>query len=140
MASTFTAASSLGSLVAPSAHKLSSANFISSSSFGRRQSVCLRRSRPAIVCAAKELHFNKDGTTIRKLQVRICIPEISFSAALIRIRFFSGFWFLISDLLCCVIRVVLTSSPTLLVSHLDQKGETLFLRASMDPQKLLMMV
>jgi len=71
MASTFTATSSLGSLLAPNAIKLSSATSISSSSFGRRHNVCVRRSRPAIVCAAKELHFNKDGTTIRKLQVRI---------------------------------------------------------------------
>ncbi|KAF2582658.1 hypothetical protein F2Q68_00002918, partial [Brassica cretica] len=65
MASTFTATSSLGSLVAPSALKFPS------SSFGRRQNVCSRRTRPAIVCAAKELHFNKDGSTIKKLQTGV---------------------------------------------------------------------
>ncbi|KAF3522246.1 hypothetical protein F2Q69_00047133, partial [Brassica cretica] len=31
----------------------------------------LRRSSPAIVCAAKELYFNNDETTIRKLQAGI---------------------------------------------------------------------
>ncbi|KAF2606720.1 hypothetical protein F2Q68_00043811 [Brassica cretica] len=48
-------------------------NKLSSRSSGRRQNVCrrLRRSSPAIVCAAKELYFNKDGTTIRKLQVGV---------------------------------------------------------------------
>ncbi|KAL1204903.1 Chaperonin 60 subunit beta 2 [Cardamine amara subsp. amara] len=73
MASTFTATtSSLGSLVAPpNAHKLSSSTSISSSSFGRRNNVCPRRSRPAIVCAAKELHFNNDGTAIKKLQTGV---------------------------------------------------------------------
>ncbi|KAL0855220.1 hypothetical protein Bca101_060372 [Brassica carinata] len=65
MASTFTATSSLGSLVA------SNALGFSSNSFGRRQNVCPRRSRPAIVCAAKELHFNKDGSTIKKLQTGV---------------------------------------------------------------------
>ncbi|CAN6810498.1 unnamed protein product [Brassica oleracea var. botrytis] len=71
MASIFTATSSLGSLVAPISPKLSSATSISSSSFGRRQNVCPRRPRPAIVCAAKELHFNKDGSTIKKLQTGV---------------------------------------------------------------------
>ncbi|KAL0853265.1 hypothetical protein Bca101_058417 [Brassica carinata] len=75
MASTFTATSSIGSMVAPNAHKGDKKlmNKLSSSSFGRRQNVFprLRRSSPAIVCAAKELHFNKDGTTIRKLQAGV---------------------------------------------------------------------
>lgn len=80
MTSTFTATSSIGSMVAPSGRKsfmdIKLINKLSSSSFGRSQNVCprLRRSNPAIVCAAKELHFNKDGTTIRKLQVSICFP------------------------------------------------------------------
>lgn len=76
MASTFTATSSIGSMVAPNGHKsdMKLINKLSSSSFGRRQSVCPRprRSSSAIVCAAKELHFNKDGTTIRRLQVSTC--------------------------------------------------------------------
>ncbi|CAF2056148.1 BnaC06g41690D [Brassica napus] len=48
-------------------------NKLSSRSSGRRQNVCprLRRSSPAIVCAAKELYFNTDGTTIRKLQAGV---------------------------------------------------------------------
>ncbi|KAG2251533.1 hypothetical protein Bca52824_081669 [Brassica carinata] len=75
MASTFTATSSIGSMVAPNGHKSDKKlmNKLFSSSFGRRQNVCprLRRSSPAIVCAAKELHFNKDGTTIRKLQAGV---------------------------------------------------------------------
>ncbi|KAH0854641.1 hypothetical protein HID58_057817, partial [Brassica napus] len=75
MASTFTATSSIGSMVAPNAHKTDKKlmNKLSSSSFGRRQNVFpkLRRSSPAVVCAAKELHFNKDGTTIRKLQAGV---------------------------------------------------------------------
>lgn len=77
MASTFTATSSIGSMVAPNGHKSDKklTNKLSSSSFGRRQNVCPprpRRTGSAIVCAAKELHFNKDGTTIRRLQVSIC--------------------------------------------------------------------
>uniref|UniRef100_A0A1J3G8E1 Chaperonin 60 subunit beta 1, chloroplastic n=1 Tax=Noccaea caerulescens TaxID=107243 RepID=A0A1J3G8E1_NOCCA len=72
MASTFTATSSIGSMVAPNGHK-SDKNKLSPSSFGKRQIVCPRprRSTPGIVCAAKELHFNKDGTTIRKLQAGV---------------------------------------------------------------------
>ncbi|KAL1225863.1 putative tropinone reductase [Cardamine amara subsp. amara] len=53
MASTF-----IGSMVSPNGHK--SDKKLMSRSFGRSSS--------AIVCAAKELHFNKDGNTIRKLQ------------------------------------------------------------------------
>jgi chaperonin GroEL len=75
MASTFTATSSIGSMVAPNGHKSDKKliSKLSSSSFGRRQSVCPRprRSSSAIVCAAKELHFNKDGTTIRRLQAGV---------------------------------------------------------------------
>ncbi|KAF5735685.1 putative rubisco subunit binding-protein beta subunit rubb [Tripterygium wilfordii] len=80
MASTFTAMSSAGSLVAPSLDKklasstnrLSSLASISSTSFGRKQNVVLRRSRAPKICAmAKELHFNKDGSAIKKLQTGV---------------------------------------------------------------------
>ncbi|KAL0696433.1 hypothetical protein Bca4012_063613 [Brassica carinata] len=59
-------------MVAPCGHKSHKKliNKLSSSSFGRRQNVC-RRSSPAIVCTTKELHFNKDGITIRKLQAGV---------------------------------------------------------------------
>ncbi|XP_010552318.1 PREDICTED: chaperonin 60 subunit beta 1, chloroplastic [Tarenaya hassleriana] len=70
MASTFTATSSLGSMIAPNGHILDK-KLSSSSSFGRRQNVAPRRVRSAVVCAAKELHFNKDGTTIKKLQTGV---------------------------------------------------------------------
>ncbi|KAJ4846259.1 hypothetical protein Tsubulata_025273 [Turnera subulata] len=81
MASTFTAMSSVGSLVAPntrlmdkklpaSSNKLSS--FASPNTLGGRHSVVLRRSRSPKICAmAKELHFNKDGSAIKKLQTGV---------------------------------------------------------------------
>ena len=80
MASTFTAMSSVGSFVAPngrvmdkkltsSSNRLSSFASISSTTFGRRQNVVLRRTRLPKISAAKELHFNKDGSAIKKLQV-----------------------------------------------------------------------
>ncbi|KAK3030492.1 hypothetical protein RJ639_038798, partial [Escallonia herrerae] len=80
MASTFAAMSSAGSLAAPgsrvmdkqlatSSNKLSSFATISSSSFGSRRNVVLRKSRfSRITAAAKELYFNKDGSAIKKLQ------------------------------------------------------------------------
>ncbi|CAN0887651.1 Chaperonin 60 subunit beta 2, chloroplastic [Linum grandiflorum] len=77
MASTFTAMSSVGTLAAPSgrvmdknqSNKLSS---LAGGSFGRRQNVVLRNSRLPMTCkAAKELHFNKDGSAIRKLQTGV---------------------------------------------------------------------
>ncbi|KAJ6430773.1 hypothetical protein OIU84_018314 [Salix udensis] len=82
MASTFTAMSSVGSLAAPngrvmdkkfafSSNKLSSFASISASRFGRPQNVVLPRSRSLKVSAAKELHFNKDGSAIRKLQTGV---------------------------------------------------------------------
>ena len=83
MASTFTAMSSLGSLAAPSCHvldkkfasssdRLSSSAAISSFSFARRQNVMSRRNCSPKICAmAKELHFNKDGSAIKKLQVSL---------------------------------------------------------------------
>ncbi|KAL5765312.1 hypothetical protein ACOSP7_017589 [Xanthoceras sorbifolium] len=74
----FTAMSSVGSMIAPngrvtdkklaSSNKLSSFASISSSSFGRRQSVALRKTRVPKIYAAKELHFNKDGEAVKKLQ------------------------------------------------------------------------
>ncbi|KAJ7955444.1 ruBisCO large subunit-binding protein subunit beta, chloroplastic [Quillaja saponaria] len=72
--------SSAGSLAAPgcrvmdkkfasSADKLSSSASISLCPFGRRQNMVLRRTQSSKVSAmAKELHFNKDGTAIKKLQ------------------------------------------------------------------------
>ncbi|KAJ0020143.1 hypothetical protein Pint_31467 [Pistacia integerrima] len=82
MASTFAAMSPIGSMVAPngrvtdkklasSSNKLSSFASISSSSFGRRQSVALRRARSPKIYAAKDLHFNKDGVAIKKLQTGV---------------------------------------------------------------------
>ena len=82
MASTFTAMSSVGSLAAPgcrvmdkkfaSSDKLSSSASISSFSFARRQNVMSQRNRSPKICAmAKELHFNKDGSAIKKLQVSL---------------------------------------------------------------------
>ena len=83
MASTFTAMSSVGSFVASngrvmdkklasSSNRLSSFASISSTSFASRQNVVLRRSRLPKISAAKELHFNKDGLAIKKLQVSLC--------------------------------------------------------------------
>ncbi|KAK2992589.1 hypothetical protein RJ640_013209 [Escallonia rubra] len=83
MASTFAAMSSAGSLAAPgsrvmdkqlatSSNKLSSFATISSSSFGSRRNVVLRKSRSSrITAAAKELYFNKDGSAIKKLQTGV---------------------------------------------------------------------
>lgn len=53
---------------ASSSNKLSSLASISSCSFGRRQSVALRRARTPKIYAAKDLHFNKDGYAMKKLQ------------------------------------------------------------------------
>ena len=80
MASTFVAMSSAGTLAAPngramdkklafSSNKLSSFASISGSRFGRPHNVVLPGSRSLKVNAAKELHFNKDGSAIKKLQV-----------------------------------------------------------------------
>ncbi|KAJ6961129.1 hypothetical protein NC652_000123 [Populus alba x Populus x berolinensis] len=52
-----------------SSNKLSSFASISASRFGRPQNVVLPRSRSLKVNAAEELHFNKDGSAIRKLQI-----------------------------------------------------------------------
>ncbi|GFP93734.1 rubisco large subunit-binding protein subunit beta chloroplastic [Phtheirospermum japonicum] len=80
MASTFAGMSSVGFLAAPgsrvlddklttSSNKLSSVASISSSSFGRRKKVVLRKARSCqITAAAKDLYFNKDGSAIKKLQ------------------------------------------------------------------------
>ena len=81
MASTFTAMSSVGTLAAPgsrvvdkkllsSSDKLTSRTSISSFALPKRQSVVLRRNRSSKISAmAKELHFNQDGSAIKKLQV-----------------------------------------------------------------------
>jgi chaperonin GroEL len=76
MASTFTAMSSVGSLAALSCRvrdkKFSSSASISSCSFVRRQNVISHRNHSPKICAmAKELHFNKDGSAIKKLQVSL---------------------------------------------------------------------
>ncbi|KAK8986886.1 hypothetical protein V6N11_055204 [Hibiscus sabdariffa] len=54
-----------------SSNRLSSFASISSSSFVSRRNVVLRRSRLPKICAAKELHFNKDGSAIKKLQTGV---------------------------------------------------------------------
>uniref|UniRef100_A0A6N2MNE5 Uncharacterized protein n=2 Tax=Salix TaxID=40685 RepID=A0A6N2MNE5_SALVM len=82
MASTFAAMSSAGTLAAPngramdkkfafSSNKLSSFASISGSRFGRPHNVVLPGSRSLKVNAAKELHFNKDGSAIKKLQTGV---------------------------------------------------------------------
>ncbi|KAK4339009.1 hypothetical protein RND71_040471 [Anisodus tanguticus] len=74
MASTFAGMSSAGPLAAPStsSNKLSSVANISSTSFGSKRSVVLRKTRtPKISSAAKELYFNKDGSAIKKLQIGV---------------------------------------------------------------------
>ncbi|CAI0440515.1 unnamed protein product [Linum tenue] len=73
MASTFSTMSSVAALSTRSGpamdNKLSSLASVSGSSFGRRQNVLLRNSRLPMTCkAAKDLHFNKDGSAIKKLQ------------------------------------------------------------------------
>ncbi|XP_010443301.1 PREDICTED: chaperonin 60 subunit beta 3, chloroplastic [Camelina sativa] len=69
---TFSATSSMGSsLLAPPSNRLSSFVSISSSSFGKSQSIAQRKARFPKIYAAKELHFNKDGTAIRKLQAGV---------------------------------------------------------------------
>lgn len=87
MASTFTAMSSVGSLaapggrgmdkkLAPSSDRLSSFASISSSSFGRRQNIVLRRTRSSKINAmAKDLYFNKDGSAIKKLQASLSLKH-----------------------------------------------------------------
>ncbi|KZV25692.1 chaperonin 60 subunit beta 2, chloroplastic [Dorcoceras hygrometricum] len=76
MASTF---ASIGSVAAPgnrvmdekftgSSSRLSSLASISSCSFGRRKSLLRRSNSFQVRAAAKELHFNKDGSAIKKLQ------------------------------------------------------------------------
>ncbi|KAJ8747736.1 hypothetical protein K2173_014511 [Erythroxylum novogranatense] len=77
MASTFASIPSIGSLVAspnPNTRvkKLSSLSSISGSSFGRTHNVALRRSRSTNICSmAKDLHFNKDGSAVKKLQTGV---------------------------------------------------------------------
>ncbi|CAB4282185.1 unnamed protein product [Prunus armeniaca] len=70
---------SVGSLAAPSSRvidrkfdNLSSRASISPFSFSRRHNVVLRRTQSPRICAmAKELHFNKDGSAIKKLQTGV---------------------------------------------------------------------
>ncbi|KAL3850367.1 hypothetical protein ACJIZ3_012249 [Penstemon smallii] len=80
MASTFAGMSSVGSFaasgsrlmddkLAASSNKFSSVASISSTSFGRRKNVAVRKTRSCqISAAAKELYFNTDGSAIKKLQ------------------------------------------------------------------------
>ncbi|KAM0038647.1 putative chaperonin Cpn60/TCP-1 family, groEL-like apical domain superfamily [Helianthus debilis subsp. tardiflorus] len=77
MASTFAGVTAVGSLASSSnttsSNKLSSFASISSTSFGRRQNLALRRAPQSsqIKAAAKELYFNKDGSAIKKLQIGV---------------------------------------------------------------------
>ncbi|KAJ0463753.1 putative chaperonin Cpn60/TCP-1 family, groEL-like apical domain superfamily [Helianthus annuus] len=77
MASTFSGVTAVGSLASSSnttsSNKLSSFASISSTSFGRRQNLALRRALQSsqIKAAAKELYFNKDGSAIKKLQIGV---------------------------------------------------------------------
>ena len=109
MASTFTAMSSVGSLAAPgcrvmdkkfasSSDKLSSSASISSFSFARRQNVMSQRNRSPKICAmAKELHFNKDGSAIKKLQVSFSLRLLGVD--LLRwVFYFFNLFFLVSTI------------------------------------------
>ncbi|XP_057473250.1 ruBisCO large subunit-binding protein subunit beta, chloroplastic [Actinidia eriantha] len=84
MASTFSSVSSVGSVVSPSSHTVdkkfinssealySMASITSSPFRNRRRNVALqKRCLPAIRATAKELHFNKDGSAIKKLQAGV---------------------------------------------------------------------
>lgn len=97
MASTFAGMSSAGPLAAPStsSNKLSSVANISSTSFGSKRNVALKKSRrPTILAAAKELHFNKDGSAIKKLQVRFLTQIIIYIYCIyIRSHLYAGFCF-----------------------------------------------
>lgn len=86
MASTFYAMSSVGSFATPSScamdkkflnssETLSSLAYMSSSSVRSRirNVVMQKRYSPVIRAMAKELHFNKDGYAVKKLQVRLQI-------------------------------------------------------------------
>ena len=71
MASAFSATSSLGSSLAPPSNRLSSLVSVSANPFGKSQAFAQRKARFPKIYAAKQLHFNKDGTAIKKLQVRV---------------------------------------------------------------------
>ncbi|WCJ28792.1 Chaperonin GroEL [Euphorbia peplus] len=81
MASTFSGMTSAGSLAAPtgmdkrlasSSNRFSSLASISGGSLGTKQNVSSRRLRSSKISAmAKELHFNKDGSAIKKLQTGV---------------------------------------------------------------------
>lgn len=86
MASTFYAISSVGSFATPSScamdkksinssETLSLSAYMPSSSVRSRirNAVMQKRYSPVIRAMAKELHFNKDGYAIKKLQVRLQI-------------------------------------------------------------------
>lgn len=69
MASTLSATTSMGSSLAPPpSNRLSSLVSVSANSFGKSQSFAQRKARFPKIYAAKQLHFNKDGTAIKKLQ------------------------------------------------------------------------
>ncbi|MFQ6649878.1 hypothetical protein Gotur_022720 [Gossypium turneri] len=69
MASAFPAMSSVGSFVSPNGLVMDKK--LSSSSNRFRRNVVLRRSRLPKISAAKELHFNNDGSAIKKLQTGV---------------------------------------------------------------------
>ncbi|KAF6135580.1 hypothetical protein GIB67_015433 [Kingdonia uniflora] len=94
MASALTIISFVGSVTAPSSTiidkklantYLSSFGSISSISYmGRRQNAASQRRCSLKVRAAKELHFNKDGSTTKKFQVELEDPVENISAKLVR--------------------------------------------------------
>ncbi|KAG2274997.1 hypothetical protein Bca52824_057552 [Brassica carinata] len=71
MASAFSATSSLGSSLAPPSNRLSSLVSVSTNPFGKSQAFAQRKARFPKIYAAKQLHFNKDGTAIKKLQAGV---------------------------------------------------------------------
>ncbi|VVB16210.1 unnamed protein product [Arabis nemorensis] len=61
----------MGSSLAPPSNRLSSFVSISSCSFGKSQTFAQRKVRFPKIYAAKQLHFNKDVTAIKKLQAGV---------------------------------------------------------------------
>lgn len=107
MASTFAAMSSAGSLAAPSGRvadnkfqRLSSSSSISSCSFVTKHNAVRRRTpSPRISAMAKELHFNKDGSAIKKLQVG---PLLILTKLFLFFHIFSFMWLFMLLIVCCL--------------------------------------
>lgn len=135
MASTFTAMSCAGSLVSLSVSKadkrlvnsseaLSSFTSLSSQALGgRREKVILRKRLGYKVQAmAKDLHFNKDGSAVKKLQVQIHL----FDYPMVSVSSLFCFIFLVIIHFLFHFRQVLINLQIWLVLLSDPKEEMLF--------------